>query len=148
MFRGCWCWLFSLDGKCKCLVIVVLPEDFAEKPPLSSLSSSLLLLLLLSNPTTPLTPDVVAAELPDPPPRFNMLVVDDGTVPREEVRRLPPTKPLMPVMPSAFSIPSAVISHEEIIREARMYSCPAPTLQSKGRVRGNGRLNVVMETPN
>lgn len=39
----------------------------------------------------------------------------------------------------AFDDPSAVISHEEMMREARMYCWPAPTLRkAEGRKEGMG----------
>lgn len=115
MFRGS-------DGKCKCLPppvivpVVVVP----------------MVLVLADSPPNP-------AALP-----LNMFVVVVSPVvsslftitAREDPVLRPPPPPATIPLAVVVNNPSAVISHEEIMREARMYSWPAPTLRMVTRETG------------
>lgn len=114
MFRGS-------DGKCKCLpppvivpvVVVPMVLVLADSPP-NPAALPLNMFVVVVSPVVSSLFTITAREDPvlRPPP--------------------PATIPLAVVVNN----PSAVISHEEIMREARMYSWPAPTLRMVTRETG------------
>lgn len=109
MFRGS-------DGKCKCLPAIVI-EDVAVVVVPRVLP--LLLLVVLVPKDSPPNPSALPLNM-----LFVVVIVSLSLFTRDEdVVLLPPAVPVVVV-----NSPSAVISHEEMMREARMYSWPAPTL--------------------
>lgn len=80
---------------------------------------------------------IVGASVSSPPPLFNAFFVE--LIRRDDALLTEAALPLSAVVKS----PSAVISHEEIIREARRYSWPAPTLVSSQGKEATTILNTL-----
>lgn len=110
MFRGS-------DGKCKCLPAIVIEDVAVVVVP--RVLPLLLLLVVLVPKDSPPNPSALPLNM-----LFVVVIVSLSLFTRDEdVVPLPPSVPVVVV-----NSPSAVISHEEMMREARMYSWPAPTL--------------------
>lgn len=126
MFRGS-------DGKCKCLPAIVIEDVVVVVVVVVPKVLLLLLLVVLVPKDSPPNPSALPLNT-----LFVVVIVSLSLFTREE------DVVLLPPVAVVVNSPSAVISHEEIMRDARMYSWPAPTLTQNGiEETGNPKLNTL-----